>query len=120
VGSIIVVRSTVSSSGWWWSIFIVSRLNGWDSSDSGRLGVVRVSYIVRGGVCWEGIWVHFLDITGSRGLWLALPELSLWRAGGVAVVGGWAVTLFFAVMTEEHEFDEDGEEKEDAVILLVS
>jgi hypothetical protein len=50
-------------------------------------------------------------------LGLALPELAPWGAGGVAIVGGGTEGFLFLVVADETEFDEDGEEEEDAVGL---
>lgn len=50
-------------------------------------------------------------------LGLALPELALWGAGGVAVVGGGTECFLFLVVADETEFYEDGEEEEDAGLV---
>jgi hypothetical protein len=48
---------------------------------------------------------------------LALPELALWGAGGVAVVGGGTEGFLFLVVADETEFNEDREEEEDAGLV---
>lgn len=67
---------------------------------------------------WESVWVLGHSKLSIAVLGLALPELALWGAGSVAVVGGRAEGLFFAVVFDEEEFDEDGQEEEDAVVSV--
>lgn len=50
-----------------------------------------------------------------RVLGFALPELALGGAGRVAVVGGGPEGFFALVVAGERQFEEDGEEEEDAV-----
>ena len=69
-------------------------------------------------MCWESVWVLHHSKLSITVLGLALPELALWGAGSVAVVGGRAKGLFFAVVLDEEEFDEDRQEEEDAVVFV--
>lgn len=48
-------------------------------------------------------------------LGLALPELALWGTGCVSVVWGGAEGALLAAVLDEEEFEEDGDEEEDAV-----
>jgi len=82
------------------------------TTNSSRISSVARAHVSRGSVCWErvGILVGISPV-----LWLALPELALGSAGGVPVVWGWAEGALLATVLDEEEFEEDGDEEEDAV-----
>lgn len=62
---------------------------------------------------WERIWIS-LFISASI-FWLALPELALWRASSVSVVGRWAECFLLLVMADKGELDGDREKEENPV-----
>jgi hypothetical protein len=53
----------------------------------------------------ECIWVLLIEAGVALGF--ALPELALWRAGCVAIVGRGTEGALFAAVTNEAVFDED-------------
>jgi len=82
------------------------------TTNSSRISSVARAHVSRGSVCWERIGI----LVGiSPVLWLALPELALGSAGGVPVVWGWTKGALLATVLDEEEFEEDGDEEEDAV-----
>lgn len=87
----------------------------WLVADSRGIGSIRRSNI-RSGVVWERVWVLGGSILHITVLGLALPELALWAAGCVAVVGGWTVCLLLLAAGDEAVFDEDGKEEEDTIL----
>lgn len=65
-------------------------------------------------MCRERVWVLLASSELSiAALWLALPELALWRAGRVAVVWRWAESTLFAAVLNEAVLGEDGDEEKD-------
>ena len=83
------------------------------TTNSRGISSIALAHISRRGVGWERIGV----LVGiSLVLALALPELALGRAGGVAVVGGGAVGALLAAVLDQEEFEEDGDEEENAEI----
>ena len=89
---------------------------------SRALGPIAMSKrgIRRRNVRGQGIrFLAKLSVAG-RGLGLALPEFAFRRAGRVAVVGGGPEGFLALVVAGEGEFEEDGEEEEDAVVGQLS
>ena len=60
--------------------------------------------------------VAILGITSS----LALPELAAWCSGCVAVVGGGSEGFLFLVMSDQADFDEEGEEEDEAGLVSLN
>jgi len=81
------------------------------TTNSGRISSVARAHVSRGSVCWERIGIL---VSISPVLWLALPELALGSAGGVPVVWGWTKGALLATVLDQEEFEEDGDEEEDA------
>jgi hypothetical protein len=68
------------------------------------ISCIRVSHIRRRSVGGEGIGVLLVH---GVALLLALPELALWGAGSVAVVGGGAEGALLLAVADEAVLDED-------------
>lgn len=96
------------------AILVVRGLSHASPADGSRVRGVTSPHIRRRLVRGKYISV-LLHIRGVLGFGLALPELPLWRAGCVAVVGGGAEGLLFAVVAHEEELEDGGEEEEDTV-----
>jgi hypothetical protein len=73
-------------------------------TNSSCISCIRVSHIRRRSVGGEGIGVLLVH---GVALLLALPELALWGAGSVAVVGGGSEGTLLLAVADEAVLDED-------------